>query len=107
MDRLFRVAQTGSGRDYHAPTAIALPEDTLIDIEFAEYAGEYAVAVRFSDKVERVIDFGPFLSSSLNPLIRRYLDKKMFKDFRVEYGDLIWGDYDLCFPVADLYEGRL
>ena len=22
-------------------------------------------------------------------------------------GDLFWDDYDLCFPIADLYEGRI
>jgi hypothetical protein len=23
--------------------------------------------------------------------------------FHVTYGELIWGDFDLCFPVIDLY----
>ncbi len=29
------------------------------------------------------------------------------KNFRVEHGDLVWGDYDLCFPIADLYHGHI
>jgi hypothetical protein len=27
--------------------------------------------------------------------------------YRIEYGELVWGDYDLCFPIADLYQNRL
>jgi hypothetical protein len=25
----------------------------------------------------------------------------------VEYGDLVWGDYELCFPVKDLYANQI
>jgi len=46
-------------------------------------------------------------NSSLNPLIRAYLDLDKFKNFSIEYGNLFWNDYDLCFPIADLYEGRI
>jgi hypothetical protein len=31
----------------------------------------------------------------------------VFSTFRIEYGELVWGDYDLCFPVIDLYRNRL
>jgi hypothetical protein len=27
--------------------------------------------------------------------------------FRVEYGDLRWGDYELCFPVKNLYSNQI
>jgi len=40
-------------------------------------------------------------------MIRAYLDPEKFKQFAVEYGDLHWNDYDLCFSIADLYEGRI
>jgi len=56
---------------------------------------------------ERIVDFGPFLQKSLNPMIRKYLKLDNFKNFTVEYGDLFWHDYDLCFPIADLYDGRI
>ena len=49
----------------------------------------------------------PFLRSSRNPLIRDYLEPSKFGNFRVEYGDLIWDDYGLCFPTNDLYENRI
>ncbi len=36
-----------------------------------------------------------------------FLDRARFAEFAVRDGDLIWGDYDLCFPIADLYENRI
>lgn len=84
-----------------------LPEDVVIGIETAEYIEEYNLHLRFSNGQERVVDFGPFLHSSLNPMIRKYLDLEQFKQFTVENGDLYWHEYDLCFPIADLYEGQI
>ena len=34
-------------------------------------------------------------------------DPVRFATFRIEYGELVWGDYDLCFPVIDLYLNQL
>lgn len=69
--------------------------------------GGHRLQLRFSDGIERVVDFEPFLSGALNPLIRRFLDAQLFRQFVVQDGNLMWGDYDLCFPIADLYDGRL
>ncbi|MFN8498305.1 MAG: DUF2442 domain-containing protein [Anaerolineae bacterium] len=86
---------------------MTLSEDAVIDIVHAELVKDYQLKLRFSDGVERVVDFGPFLHNSRNPLIRAYLDLERFAAFRIEQGDLIWDDYGLCFPVADLYEDRV
>jgi hypothetical protein len=82
-------------------------ESQEIKIKKARYAGEYKLSLLFNDNTEQCIDFFPFLSSSLNPLIRRYLDIKEFSKFNVDEGDLEWNDYDLCFSIADLYENRI
>jgi hypothetical protein len=84
-----------------------LVENAVIDVQSAEYIQDYKLRLVFSDSKERIIDFGPFLRGSLNPMIQKYLDLDDFKNFTVEYGDLYWNDYDLCFPVADLYEGQI
>jgi len=86
---------------------MSLSENTVIFIEAAQSAGDLKIRLIFNDKKERVVDFRPFLESSLNPLIREYLDSARFAQFTVLDGDLMWGDYDLCFPIADLYEGRI
>ena len=82
-------------------------ETEVLEITNAEQSSRYAVKLDFSDGTERVIDFEPFLKASRNPAIRVYLDPEKFSHFRLEYGDLVWDDYDLCFPIADLYEGQI
>lgn len=82
-------------------------EDAVVDIQNVAYVDGYVLRLFFSDGAEQIIDFGPFLSKSQNPLIRRYLDLALFKDFTLEHGDLFWHDYDLCFSIADLYEARI
>lgn len=84
-----------------------LPEGTVIDIVRAERVSGYKLKLCFSDGVERIIDFEPFLRGSRNPMIRAYLDPKKFANFKLEYGELVWDDYGLCFPIADLYENRI
>ncbi len=84
-----------------------LVEGVDIDVVQAEHAGAYRLRLVFSDGTERIVDFGPFLNGSGHPAIRAFLDPEKFAGFRVEHGDLLWGDYDLCFPIADLYEGRI
>ncbi|MBU0511528.1 MAG: DUF2442 domain-containing protein [Chloroflexi bacterium] len=84
-----------------------LAENAVIDISKAEYIDGYKLRLMFNNNNERIIDFGTFLHNSLNPMIRKYLQLDNFKNFTVEYGDLFWNDYDLCFPIADLYEGRI
>lgn len=79
----------------------------IINIVSAEPAGELCLRLRFDDGVEQVVDFKPFLSRSVHPDIRAYLDPARFAAFRIEYGELVWGDYALCFPVIDLYRNQL
>jgi hypothetical protein len=107
MDRLFRTPQANIASKDNPTTSIDYQEDWVIAIEQAEYVKDYILQLKFSDGKETQVDFGPFLRQSLNPLIRKYLDKDTFKQFTVEYGDLYWNDYDLCFPIADLYEDRI
>lgn len=79
----------------------------IFNIVSAEAAGDLRLHLCFDDGTEQVVDFRPFLSHSVHPDIRAYLDPVLFATFRVEYGDLIWGDYDLCFPINDLYRNQL
>jgi len=73
----------------------------------AEHLSRYTLKLHFNGGTEQLIDFEPFLKTSRNPAIREYLDPEKFSRFRLEYGDLVWDDYDLCFPIMDLYEGKL
>jgi hypothetical protein len=79
----------------------------LINITTAEQLSDYALRLSFDDGTEQTIDFKPFLSLSRHPDIRAYLEPSRFAAYRIEYGELVWGDYDLCFPIADLYQNQL
>ncbi len=79
----------------------------LIEIKSAKYIGDFAIRIYFNDGVNRLVDFKPFLESSLHPSIRKYLDESLFVKFDIIDGNLNWNDYDLIFPVHDLYEGEI
>ncbi len=82
-------------------------QDDLIEIKSAKYIGDFAIRLYFNDGFNRLVDFKPFLESSLHPSIRKYLDESKFKLFDIVDGNLNWNDYDLIFPVDDLYKGEM
>jgi DUF971 family protein len=79
----------------------------VISINKATYLGEYKISLKFSDGKETLIDFYNFLSEAKNPMTRKYLDKALFEDFKIEYGDIVWNDFEMCFPIWDLYNGKI
>jgi len=84
-----------------------IADNQIINIEQAKHLDNYKLQLLFNDQSSQVVDFKPFLSQSLNPLIRKYLVPEEFAKFEIDNGDLEWNDYDLCFPIADLYENRI
>lgn len=81
--------------------------EAVLQISEVTHTGDYRLRLAFSDGKTVTVDFEPFLSQSQHPEIRKYLDLALFKSYRLDAGDLMWGDFDLCFPVADLYDGRI
>ena len=86
---------------------VTFPRIYVVDIVEADRVSDYELKLRFSDGTQRVIDFEPFLRGSRDPMVRAYIDPKKFGRYRLEHGDLVWDDYDLCFPIALLYQGRI
>jgi hypothetical protein len=79
----------------------------IIEIKSAQYIGDYAIRIFFNDGFNKLVDFKPFLESSFHPSIRKYLDETKFKDYQIVDGNLNWNDYDMIFPIDDLYTGNL
>ena len=79
--------------------------ERIFEVQSAKYIGDFAIRIFFNDGTERLVDFKPFLEKSLHPSVRKYLDEALFKQFQIHEGNLNWFDYDLIFPVSDLYEG--
>ena len=87
-----------------APTS-AESSAIYVDVTAAREVAPYTLSITFSDGAERIVDFGPFLRASHHPSVRAYLDPARFQEFDIVGGNLNWHDYDLIFPVADLYRG--
>ena len=75
-----------------------------LEIESAKYLDAYKLELKFNDDKINIVDFENFILNSGHPEIRKYQDKSLFKNFNLTYGELEWGDYDLVFPISDLYE---
>jgi len=79
----------------------------VVNILTAKKLDGYKLSISFDDGTQQIVDFHSFLSRSVHPAIHAFLDAERFADFRIEYGELVWGDYELTFPVADLYRNRI
>lgn len=78
-----------------------------INIVKPQAAGEHRLHLAFDDGKEQIVDFLPFLSRSQHPEIPQWLNPAGFSSFRLEYGELVWRDWGLCFPIMDLYRNDL
>lgn len=79
----------------------------IINVVSAQLEEDFRIHIHFDDATQQLVDFKPFLMHAVHPDIRAYLDPERFAAFRIEYGELVWGDYELCFPVVDLYCNQL
>lgn len=79
----------------------------FLEVTEAKYVSGYKLLLTFNDGAVRVVDFGPFLARARNPDTTDYRDLKKFKSFHIQDGDLMWGDYQMIFPIMDLYRGNI
>jgi len=86
---------------------MSLQYGVYLEITSAEVVGDYKLKLKFSDGHTGVVDFKSFISSSLNSTIYKFLDLKKFNSFHLEWGNLVWDDFDMCFPIENLYTGEL
>src|SRR5262245_43727349 len=100
MDRLLRPSSTGSITTHHEQNQVMAADTDVLEVTDAHHVSRYELKLQFNDGTARVIDFEPFLKGSRNSAIRAYLDPDKFSRFRLEFGDLVWDDYKLCFPIA-------
>lgn len=78
-----------------------------INITSVEKIAQYQLRLVFDDGTVREVDFKDFLTQSHHPDIRAYLEESKFDAYHLEFGELVWGDFDLCFPIIDLYHNRI
>jgi hypothetical protein len=78
-----------------------------LEIENVKYIDHYKLYLKFNDGKENIVDFSNFILNSKHPDIKKYQDIELFKNFNFEYGKIQWNDYELVFPIADLYEKNI
>jgi Protein of unknown function (DUF2442) len=83
---------------------IAIAEKA-VHVRTVHHVRAYRLRIEFSDGKVTEVDFEAFLRGSAHPAIRRYLQPGRFKQFAITDGVLQWNDFDLIFPMADLYDG--
>ena len=81
--------------------------DKYISIKEVKYLQGYTLKLFFNDGKEAEIDFEGFIKQSHHPDIIKYQNMAKFKEFHLTYGDLEWNDFELSFPINDLYQGTL
>ena len=79
----------------------------VLKVKQANYLSDFAIRITFNNGVEKLIDFKPFLSKSFHPSIKKYLNEKLFSNFSITDGNINWNDYELIFPISDLYNGKI
>ncbi len=77
------------------------------EITEVTYVSGHRLGLKFNDGVEQVVDFEPFLRKARNPELTQYRLMKKFKSFQLHHGNLMWGDYEMLFPIADLHRGEI
>jgi len=74
-----------------------------LKVKKVEYLDLYKLKLLLSDGMVQIIGFEIFLKHSYHPIIQKYLKPKYFKYFSLIDSDLMWGYFDLIFPIMDLY----
>ncbi|MBR4620518.1 MAG: DUF2442 domain-containing protein [Salinivirgaceae bacterium] len=76
------------------------------DIVDAEVITDYILKIEFANGESRTIDFGDYIRSSENPLIKQYADKEKFGKFKIDDGVLTWNN-NMDFDPEALLKGTI
>lgn len=80
----------------------------MIKIIDAVYVAPLSVKLTFSDGFQRVVNIGEFIVKHPHPQYNSYMSENKFRKFKLEFGNIVWGkNWDLVFPVENLYKGIL
>jgi hypothetical protein len=78
-----------------------------LNIKDVKYIGDFVMRIYFNSNENKLVDFKPFLMKASHPAIKKYTNENLFKQYKIVNGNLNWNDYDLIFPISDLYESKI
>ena len=73
----------------------------FFDIVEAQYRDEYKLWLRFEDGSTGVANLSEYPNKK--NVFREFFDMEYFKDFRIEYGTIVWGNGELDIAPESLY----
>ena len=79
----------------------------IIKVVKASYLSDFVLRVAFSDGKDKVVDFKQFLRNASHPSIQKYFKESDFKKFKLVDGNINWNDYEMIFPIEQLYKGQI
>ena len=78
------------------------------NIADAVYLEEYKIKIFFQDGTIKIVDFKDFLfDRHTHPIYKRYRKESVFKKFEIKNSNLNWYNYEMIFPVEQLYAGKI
>lgn len=81
---------------------------TTISVIEANYLNGLSLEIVFNDYKKKQVDFSGFFETHSHPQYNKYKKVENFKKFKIENGNVVWGkDWDMIFPVHDLYIGKI
>ena len=81
---------------------------SAISVKEVNYIYNFLLQITFNDNKKNVIDFGAFLETHSHSQFNKYKKINNFKKFKIENGNVVWSkDWDMMFPIFDLYNGTL
>jgi len=79
-----------------------------ISVIGANYINGLKLEIEFDNNKKKVVDFSHFFKTHSHPQFNKYAKPEFFKKFKIENGNVVWGkDWDMIFPVIDLYKGKV
>ena len=79
----------------------------LIKILHVAHLKNFELQITFSEGTIKNIDFAGFILNSKKPDVQKYQKPSKFKAFSFKNGELRWGDFEMIFPIMDLYKGSV
>lgn len=73
----------------------------FFDVSEAKYLDGYRIELRFEDGSGGIADLSGYPDEG--NVFRGFLDKDYFRNFRIEFGTLVWGDGDVDVAPETLY----
>ena len=79
-----------------------------IAVKKVTYIQPFKVEIVFNNNKKTLIDFSTFLNSHRNPQFNKYKKPELFKKFKIQNGNIVWGkNWDMIFPIWNLSQGKI